>query len=567
MTTLPVESAPETVALRDARFFQGMVERAPDLVLVLSDSGLIDYISPSARSVVDIRPERMRGQRLAEFIHPEDLEASQQFLARLLAEKQPVRQVLRLQSADGHWLHVEALGENCVDDPRIAGLLVFGREITDRVALEQKLNFEALHDALTGLANRVLFRDRLTQALAASSDHQDSVAVLLMDLDRFKSVNDTMGHEAGDELLRIVAQRLIRATRGSDTVARLGGDEFAVLLTGLRGRDDVVPVLRRVEAILKDAIPVGDREILTSGSIGVAFSDGSMGVTEVLRHADVAMYCAKGSGATWQFFEPEMQAVVDDRAQLEIDLRAAVANGEISLVYQPLVELTHGKAYGVEALARWDHPKRGTINPDQFIPLAEETGIIVSLGRWILNEACKTVAEWQRDGRSDSLLVSVNLASGQLMAEGCVRDVARALQDSGLTPGTLVLELTESVLLDDTSIVVERLADLKSLGVQLAIDDFGTGYSSLAYLRNFPIDILKIDRRFISDLDAGGSSSALARAVLGLGTTLSLRTVAEGIETESQLAELQAMGCSFGQGFFFATPLSAEEAKSFVRQS
>jgi len=542
-----------------------MVARSPELVLILSADGVIDYASPSSLGLIGTTPARMVGRRLEEFVHPEDLEIAQSFVAVLLATAETTeRQVLRMQSLAGHWLHVESVGANWLADPDVAGILVHGRDITDRVAREKRLDHQTRHDSLTGMANRALFGDRLIQALSVSTGHPGAVAVILIDLDRFKSINEALGHEAGDELLRIVSRRLLRATRGSDTVARIGGDEFAVLLTGLREQEDAEPVLQRVESILRQSVRVRDREILTGGSIGVAISDGDGDAVELMRQAEIAMNAAKDGSAPWRFFEPQMQTHLEDSTQLEVDLRAALNAGEIKLAFQPLVELATGQAYGVEALARWDHPVRGPIAPDQFIPLAEKTGFIVPLGSWILHQACRIVSEWQRDGSRDpSFLLSVNFSSVQLVAEGCVADVAEALETSGLASGSLVLELTESALLEDTSIVLQQLSELKALGVQLAIDDFGTGYSSLAYLRSFPIDILKIDRRFINDLDEGGSSAALARAVVGLGSTLSLRTVAEGVETETQRQELQAMGCNFGQGFLFATPLSADEAEVY----
>ena len=549
--------------------FRAIVEHSPDLILVLSADGVIDYASPSVRKVLGSSANVLAG-RLEDFVHPDDLEPAQRFVSSVAAQAgSQQRQVLRMQSADGRWLYIDSQASNRREDPDIAGILVIGRDVSERIAVEERLSYEALHDALTGLANGVLFRDRLATALSGRGGQAESVAVMLIDLDRFKNLNDTYGHEAGDELLKVMGKRLLSATRGSDTVARLGGDEFAVLLTGVRGREHVLPVLKRVETMLGTPVRIGETDVKPSGSIGIALSRQESDVTELLRHADVAMYAAKGNsrGESVCFFEPEMQAAVQQRAQLETDLRRAIEKGELTLAYQPLVELATGGAYGVEALVRWNHPVMGRIPPDRFIPLAEETGMIISLGRWVLHTACRVVGEWQKTRkRQQPVLLSVNLSARQLVDEHIVADVADALSASGLEPGTLVLELTESALLEDTTTVMQRLADLRALGVKLAIDDFGTGFSSLAYLRRFPVDILKIDRRFVGDLDLGGSSAALAKAVLGLGNTLSLRTVAEGIETESQLLELRAMGCHYGQGYLFAVPLEPADAELYVNR-
>jgi diguanylate cyclase (GGDEF)-like protein/PAS domain S-box-containing protein len=553
--------------MNDARF-RSLIEQSLDLIFIVSPDGTIDYAGPSVESVLGGDGASMVGNRLEDFVHPEDLETAQHFISRIVAEPESRgRQVLRMQATDGEWLYIENIAANRVRDPEINGILVNGRDVTERVALEQRLSFEALHDSLTGLANRVLFKDRVAKAMVRSGEQAGSAAVVMLDLDRFKNVNDTLGHGAGDELLTSTAARLLSATRGSDTVARLGGDEFAVLLTGIHGKEDVMPVLNRIETMLQRPFWIGGREIVASGSLGIAIGGEGSDAAELLRRADVAMYAAKVVERTVssRFFQPEMLEAAHHRAQLEVDLRTAVEKGQLRIAYQPLMGLTNRKAYGVEALLRWDHPDRGTIEPDEFIPMAEDTGLIVGMGRWVLHQACRTVSDWQRrSGRKEPLLLSVNVSARQLVDEHIVTDVAEALASSGLAPGSLFLELTESTLIEDTSIVMQRLADLRALGVKLAIDDFGTGYSSLAYLRTFPIDMLKIDRRFVADLDRGGSSAVLAKAVLGLGATLSLRTVAEGIERDTQLSELLEMGCQYGQGFLFAGPLSVSEAETFI---
>jgi diguanylate cyclase (GGDEF)-like protein len=432
---------------------------------------------------------------------------------------------------------------------------------------------QALHDPLTGLPNRARLHERLAHALGGA--HPERVSVLVLDLDGFKRVNDSLGHPAGDTLLVQVAQRLLAATRGSDTVARLGGDEFAVLLDNARQPHDAVGVAERVLDALRTPFLLagpdggGSAEAVVGTSVGIArgaphgaraAGDAASAVDALLRDADLAMYRAKASGkGRYTFFEPSMHAEAVSRLELEADLRAALARGEFRLVYQPIVALADGRIEGVEALARWDHPLRGTVSPADFIPLAEETGIIVPLGRWVLGEACRQARAWADAGLGDApgaaLTVTVNVSGRQVYDPAFVDDVRAALAAAGVDPRRLVLELTESVMIDRPELALERFTALKAVGVRLAIDDFGTGYSALSYLQRFPIDVLKIDRSFVDGLRKGGPQGSLARTIVALGQALSLRTVAEGIEDAAQRAALHEVGCPLGQGFLFARPL------------
>jgi len=405
------------------------------------------------------------------------------------------------------------------------------------------------------------------------------VAVLFLDLADFKAVNDSLGHAEGDRLLEAVAARLLKATRGCDNVARLGGDEFAILLAGLAQEQDAVVVVERITAAMRPPVALRGREVLISASIGVAHVEAGQGVDEVLRNADLAMYRAKGAAkGGHEVFEPGMHTAVLERLELEADLRRAVEREELRLLYQPIVELASGRTIGVEALVRWQHPSRGLVSPAAFIPLAEETGIIVPIGRWVLAEACRQGAAWQgaawpTDARPVTseipgiapLTVSVNLSGQQLHDAALVADVAAALRDSGLPPSSLVLEITESVLMRDTEVTLATLGALKALGVRLAMDDFGTGYSSLSYLQRFPIDILKIDKAFVDGVARSGSDAAVARTIIALGDTPALRTVAEGVETAAQREALGRLGCEFGQGYLFARPLPADEIVGLPR--
>jgi diguanylate cyclase (GGDEF)-like protein len=433
-------------------------------------------------------------------------------------------------------------------------------------ALAERLVHQAHHDPLTGLANRVLFRDRVDRAVLRAA-RGERVAVLFLDLDHFKAVNDSLGHAEGDRLLESVARRLLQATRGCDTVARLGGDEFAILLEGMAREMDAPVVIERLKAALRRPVILQGREVIIGASIGVAYVEAGEGVDDVLRNADLAMYHAKAAGrGGHEVFEPRMHAAALERLELEADMRRALEHGQFQILYQPIVDVESGHLTGVEALMRWQHPTRGTLAPLTFIPIAEETGLIVPIGRWALGEACRQGREWQRcapDGRVPTL--SVNISGRQLLEPSFVGDVAAVLAESGLTPSLLTLEITESVLMQDTEATIVTLHELKALGVCLAIDDFGTGYSSLSYLQRFPVDTLKIDKAFIDDVARGGSNAVLARTIVTLADLLKLSTVAEGVEHPDQLAHLLSLGCSSAQGYLFAQPLGADEIDALLR--
>ncbi len=441
--------------------------------------------------------------------------------------------------------------------------------------LEIALSRRALTDPLTGLANRDLFHDRVGHALAQFARAAGGPpggaagrpAVLFLDLDDFKRVNDSLGHHAGDALLRGVAARLLNATRGCDTVARFGGDEFAVLLERARDEADARVVADRITASLREPVRVSgpraaggdpaaaEAEARVGVSVGVAFAEPGMSADELLRNADAAMYQAKGNGKGHHaVFDPALVAAASERLALGIDLTHALARGELALAYQPVVDLATGAVTGAEALLRWRHPARGAVSPAQFIPLAEESGLIVELGRWVLEEACRAAAAWPPGADGPAPGVAVNVSGRQLLRADFPAHVAAALAASGLAPGRLTLEITETVLMRDTEAGLTVLRTLKALGVRLAIDDFGTGYSSLRYLQQFPVDVLKIDKSFVDGVARPGHDAALARTIVALGRTLGLRTVAEGVEHETQRERLAAMGCESGQGYLFARP-------------
>jgi diguanylate cyclase (GGDEF)-like protein len=419
----------------------------------------------------------------------------------------------------------------------------------------------SLTDRLTGLANRARFMDRLEHELARSTRHGRAAAVLFMDLDDFKSVNDRLGHPAGDRMLIDVAARLELSLRPGDTPARFGGDEFAILLEEIDGPEEALDVGGRIIEALRAPFALDGNEVFIRASIGIALSrPGQPSAEELLRRADVAMYAVKGGGkGRCEVYDPCMQASIVERMTLASDLQRAVVRGELVVYYQPVVELETGRIAGVEALVRWQHPERGLLQPAEFISLAEETGLILPLGQWVLGEACRRAQRWQEAYPAEPpLAMAVNVSVGQIYKPGLKDVIAQELRGSGLAPQTLILEITESVMMWDADTAIERLNELKALGVRLAVDDFGTGYSSLSYLRRFPIDVLKIDKSFVDGMGTREREEDLARVIVELGRTLKLEIVAEGIERAEQLIRLRALHCKYGQGYYFAQPLKEE---------
>jgi diguanylate cyclase (GGDEF)-like protein len=431
----------------------------------------------------------------------------------------------------------------------------------------EQLTRQAFRDALTGLPNRALFMDRLTHGLTRARRRHEHVAVLFLDLDRFKVINDTLGHTVGDQLLVEVSNRLGSSLRPGDTVARLGGDEFGLLLEDVADAETAELVALRIEAELARPLIFEGREVFVTSSIGIALSSERLGTPEeVLRDADLAMYHAKAKGkARHEIFDGTMSAPALDRMDLEMDLRSAITNRDFRLHYQPILRLETGRIVEVEALIRWQHEKRGLLQPDAFIGLTEETGLIVPIGQWVLTEACRQARAWQIEfPRTPALGMSVNLSAKQFQNPKLVEEITDALTMSGLDPACLKLEITESVVMQDVPATLAKLHELKDLGIRLAIDDFGTGYSSLGYLKRFPVDTLKIDRSFVKGLSHEGGDSAIVRAVVTVAKSLNMDVTAEGIETDQQRLELKALGCEFGQGFLFGRPLTPEHLKPLL---
>jgi diguanylate cyclase (GGDEF)-like protein/PAS domain S-box-containing protein len=547
--------------------FASLIANASDVIMIVGADGVLRFASPAAERTLGLKPEAMTGKSLPELWAGEDAEKLRMFLAEVAATPAgtvgPVE--LRIERGAKRCV-IESVGSNLTQDPAVQGLALNFRDISERKALEEQLRQLAFHDPLTLLANRNLFRDRVQHALTLAQRGQTCVAVLFLDLDNFKNINDSLGHDAGDALLQAVAQRIVKTTRSSDTVARLGGDEFAVLVEGLTAVAEVERMAEALIGVLDQPFTLDGIEMRVAASIGVAFSAVGAGAEVLLSNADIAMYHAKAAGKNrYVTFQSQMQDMLHERLRLEADVGRALAQEEFFLEYQPIVDLGSRSLLGVEALVRWRHPEAGILMPARFIQVLEECGQIVKLGRWVLRRACSDFCAWRPAVAGPAgLRLAVNISGRHLQHGELVNDVAQALHESGLEPGNLVIELTESTTMYNTDANLERFHRLKALGVRMAIDDFGTGYSSLSYLHRFPIDILKIDRSFVSRLTNSDNGPELARAVITLGETLGLDTVAEGIESEPQVTALLALGCVAGQGFLFAQAGPLEQLTSSV---
>ena len=551
--------------------FHALVQHSSDVVTVVDSEAVVLYQSESVGRVFGYSAPALTGRTLTKLLDPQSSARLAEAL-RAVAGRPYGTTVLELTvpHRDGRRRQAEMTVTNLLDDANVGGLVLNTRDISERKELQDQLVHEAFHDALTQLANRALFHEMVAEALQRQ-EHDSAVSVLFLDLDGFKEVNDSLGHAAGDHLLVQVADRLRTAVRAGDTVARFGGDEFAVLVESPTVLD-AEAIAERVVAAMDEPYLLDERDIHIGASVGLACGDGdhtaAADAEQLMRDADLAMYRAKSlGGGGWAAYDPQMHSGLVARLELEADLRHALARDEISLHYQPTIDLADGQIVGFEALARWHHPTRGLVSPADFIPVAEATGLIVSLGRWVLTEACRQAVAWGAGGDAPTLKMAVNVSVRQFDRADLPAVVAAVLAETGMPAGQLCLEMTESVLMTDTEENLAQLMRLKDLGVQLAIDDFGTGYSSLAYLRRFPVDTIKIDRSFVERLGEEGDESALARTIVQLGQSLGMSTVAEGIEELGQLTALRQMGCELAQGFYFSRPVPAIEAGLLLVES
>ena len=554
-------------ALREShRRYEALAQSSSDVVTIIEPDTTIAYASPSLERLVGMDPRAMLGTRLVDVVHSDDVGTFLAGISEVLTGQHATHSPMqsRWRRRDGTWRNVESVRVNLLDDPAIGGIVLTTRDVTERKALEDQLAARALHDSLTGLANRALFRDRVERAVERVRRHGDPVAVILVDIDHFKGINDTFGNAAGDELLTEIGRRIAGVCGPGDTVARLAGDEFGIVTEG-RTPADAMVIASQVGRRLSVPLTVNDAEALVTASIAVAIAEKEGTGDQLLRNADVVLYTAKTSGgARVEAFRPSMTAAIERRVEIGTTLHRAIERGELFLMFQPIHDLATGRIAGFEALLRWRHPKRGVVPPDEFISVAEQTGLIVPMGRQALVDAARTVRGWQERFDRPDLVLHVNVSQRQLQDPAFVDDVADAVMITSLHAPNLTLEITESMLMHDVGATVTRLTSLRELGIRIAIDDFGTGYSSLSYLRHLPVDSLKIDKTFVEGIDGTAEDSSLARAIVRLGRTLHLDAVAEGIERRSQLEALRHAGCPYGQGFLLERPLDAVSVEELL---
>jgi diguanylate cyclase (GGDEF)-like protein/PAS domain S-box-containing protein len=552
---------------RHEQQIRALVEHSSDVVTVLGRDLLVRWQAPSMQRLLGYAPGSLIDAPITSIAHPDDADLFESFLQAVVDGRGPATLRARLRHVDGRWYEVETVAENRYADPAVEGLVLNMRDISERTALEDELRHQAFHDSLTGLANRALYENRLQHALAGSLRARHTLAVLFFDLDDFKTINDSLGHRAGDALLQGIAARIDPLLRPTDTAARLGGDEFAVLLDGVDGTTQAQAIAQRILDALRDPFTIDERKLNVTASVGIALNDGSVQADELLRNADIAMYAAKADGKnSVHAFEQKMHTRALERLELRSELQRALLEEQFYLDYQPIFLMEERRAVGVEALVRWRHPTRGRVGPDQFIALTEESGLIVALGRWILERACAQTREWQLAiPQAQPIYVCVNVSIRQLQEHDFPQTVADVLARTQLDPRSLVLEITEGMLADDRDAITRQLKLLKQLGLRIAVDDFGTGYSSLSHLQQFPIDILKIDKSFIDELYGDDEQTGLVQGIINLGESLHLDVIAEGIEHEQQADRLTRMHSPLGQGYLFSRPIAPSEVFALMQ--
>ena len=562
-TALALDSAILTEdVIRSETRFRSLVQNCSDVITVVDPNGIIRYLSPTVARVLGYAPAALTGSRFDNLVHPDDFKEWWNFFRELAQGTQRNTLACRLHHRSRGWRHTEIVGANCLNEPSVAGIVLDVRDVSERKVLEDELFHRASHDPLTQLPNRTLFLDEVRQAVATATS-PESLALLFIDLDGFKLVNDRFGHAAGDGVLQSVGESLTQVLRPDDFAARLSGDEFAVLIRDIADAEQAEEIGHRVLAALAEPCTVSGQLFSVRASVGIAVGGAGVEDAEDLIHrADLAMYSAKNHGKNRvEVFRPDAVASLSGRRQLQADLQWAVLRREFEVRYQPVVRLSDGKITAAEALVRWQHPVKGLLGPNAFIQIAEESDLIDDVFDVVLRDACINALTWQSEGSPIS--VNVNLSAVQLHQAHLVDHVTRVLQETGLPSELLTLEITETVLVDDIDRACETLSTLKQLGVRVAIDDFGTGYSSLAYLSRLPIDVLKVDKVFINgvDLDNG---TALTRTIVDLGMRLNLPTVAEGVERPEQRDVLRQLGCTHAQGYLFSRPVSGERMTALI---
>jgi len=559
--------APRIVASTDQRL-RALISNSSDLMLVTNADGTIRYLSPSVTRVLGYDEKSLWAPSILEFVHPQDVADVRKLLAAAAREISglALRGECRLKDNRGKWMHVEGVVTNHLGEPGIGGLLLNIRDVTERKLLEQKLVHQALHDPLTGLANRTLLMTRAEEILRGAREAGGGPALLFLDLDDFKQVNDTLGHAAGDQLLQEIAMRLQSTCRAVDTVARLGGDEFAVLLKEA-GADDPVQVAERILHELRSpyAMLKGRRP---STSIGIALFDRGASADELVRRADVAMYAAKAAGKNgFRVFSPEMDQPLRQRIRLEADLRGAVQDWQLSVHYQPIIDLGAGQTVGVEALLRWNHPFSGHLTGEQFLPLAERIGLMRDIGKRVIAESCLEVASWRRLSERPPPFLSINVSGEELRQGGLVREIQNAMDRSSLSNDLLLVEISEKVLKANEGDIKKRISELGDIGVRVAIDDFGTHYASLSYLKDLPCHFLKLDRSFVSEITTHPKAFHIVRVMVDLAESLGIGLIAEGIEQAEHHEAVLALGCRLGQGYYYSRAIPPYEMRERLRDA
>ena len=560
-----------------------IVHSSPDLVYMLDRNGCFTFINDRIQTMLGYEPEELIGRHYSELIDEDDLDlANNLFNERRTGERAGRNVELRLRRRRGEtvetsrstsvWTELTAMGiyTDATERTRDTFIGTYGtaRDISERKEAQELINFQAYHDLLTHLPNRALLRDRLSLAITQARRNRSKLATMFLDLDRFKVVNDTLGHNMGDRLLRAVANRLQGCLRGGDTLSRFGGDEFTLLLPEIRTRDDVVVIAEKILDRLNQPFVIDGHELFVGASIGIAMypEAGETGDT-LVQNADIAMYHVKSRGKNgYQFFSEEMNNQFSSRLNLERELRNGLIQGEFEVFYQPQVSLRDASIRGVEALVRWRHGERGMITPNEFLPLAQETGLIMQLDEFVQRQAFNDVAAWRRAGLGD-LNISVNLTAAQIEQEGFVDKLMASIGEAGLEASCVELEITENTLMQDMEVIIPRLKEVQKLGVRIAIDDFGTGYSSLSYLQQFPIDTLKIDRGFVGDIRADETGSSIVDAIVAMARGMRLDLIAEGVENRTQLNYLREHGCDEVQGYLFSAAVPADEIEALLREN
>jgi diguanylate cyclase (GGDEF)-like protein/PAS domain S-box-containing protein len=569
-TELEKERAEAELHRREEQY-RLITETTQDLISMLDVQGDFTYLSPSVGSLLGYEARDLIGTSSFALIHPEDRQSAAATFQQILSSEGRGAQEFRVRRGDGEWRVFESVGSRILDGSGDPQRVVFvSRDVTERKRDEETIRHLAYYDALTGLPNRTLFNDRLAQALAQAYRNRQMLGLMFLDLDRLKAVNDTLGHAMGDRLLQAVSERLKGCLREGDTIARLGGDEFMLLLPSVTHLEDTAKVAQRILDALKPSFYCDGQELHTTASVGIAlYPNDSKDAEALMKNADTAMYRAKELGRNnYQFYSPSMNATAFQRLSLENNLRRALQGNELTLHYQPQLNLQTGQITGAEALIRWNHPELGNISPARFIPIAEESGLIVPVGEWVLSTALAQNKSWQESGLLP-IRIAVNLSPLHFKHKNLGATIAQVLHETKLDPKYLELEVTESVIMQssdtDADAVVATMLKLKEMGVHVSIDDFGTGYSSLSYLKRFPVDTVKIDQSFIRDITTNPDDAAIAKAIISIAHSLSLKVIAEGVETEGQLNFLRSENCDEVQGFFFSKALAADAFIEFVR--